>query len=75
MRSILDLILEGVSILFAASGEAIGLSYARQDDGIDGKRTKSIDSPGIVPAYRQVELLRPLVWTTQSLFTRNLGLC
>ena len=51
----------GVHLVFAPDGEAVGICYGNVGRAVDGQRQQIIDSPGIAPEYRHLELQRPLM--------------
>ena len=55
---------ENIFLAFAPNGDAVGLCL-----GIPGEAVDVIDSPGVVPEYRHLELQRPLLLTV----ARHLG--
>ena len=57
---------EGIFLLFAPDGDLAGLSYGRLSESTDsqGNRTRIVDSPGVAPFYRYLQLYRPLALHT-----------
>ena len=57
---------EGIFLLFAPDGDLAGLSYGRLSESTDlqGNRTHIVDSPGVAPFYRYLQLQRPLTLLT-----------
>lgn len=48
---------EGILIVFAPNGQLVGICFNRLEEN----NRKVLDSPGVIPAYRHLELHRPLV--------------
>ena len=63
----------GIHILFAPDAEAIGVCYGRAGDEIGGNRQKIIDSPGIAPEYRHLDLQRPLTLIVMQWLRQTYG--
>ncbi len=65
---------EGIFILFSPDGEIAGVTYGRLAAGNDtgSPKTRIVDSPGVTPAFRQLDLLRPLTLLTLE-WLRNQG--
>ena len=64
---------EGIFIAFTSNDEVAGLCYGRlMTDPSSGEKKGVVDSPGVVPEYRHLELQRPLTLVTIS-WLRSLG--
>jgi GNAT superfamily N-acetyltransferase len=61
---------EGIFILFAPDHTIAGVCFCRKED-----QQKIIDSPAVVPAYGQDDLLRPLVLTAMQWLDTQAGGC
>jgi len=63
----------GIFITFTSADEVAGLCYGRLvTDPSNGEEKGVIDSPGVVPEYRHLELQRPLILITMN-WLRSVG--
>lgn len=69
---------QSIFIAFTPDDEIAGVCFGKtfnhpEDEADSGRPRKVVDSPGVVPALRQLELQRPLVLTTMHWLQNNVG--
>jgi mycothiol synthase len=64
---------DGIFIVFAPNGEAVGVCHGRVGAETTGGQAKTVDSPGVVAAYQHLGLHRPLVLTTMQWLRQSYG--